>query len=40
VIGTRGRGGLQHRLLGSVTDYVVTHAAVPVHVVPEPDRDE
>lgn len=34
VLGARGRGGLVHRLLGSVTDYVVTHAAVPVHVVP------
>lgn len=34
VMGTRGRGGLPRRLLGSVTDYVVTHAAVPVHVVP------
>ena len=34
VIGTRGRGGLPRRLLGSVTQYVVTHAEVPVHVVP------
>lgn len=34
VVGTRGRGGLPRRLLGSVTDYVVTHARVPVHVVP------
>lgn len=34
VMGTRGRGGLPRRLLGSVTDYVVTHADVPVHVVP------
>ena len=33
-MGTRGRGGLPDRLLGSVTDYVVTHADVPVHVVP------
>jgi nucleotide-binding universal stress UspA family protein len=40
VMGTRGRGGLQHRLLGSVTDYVVTHAAVPVHVVPTRDGPE
>lgn len=39
VMGTRGRGGLPHRLLGSVTNYVVTHAAVPVHVVPPADRD-
>ena len=34
VLGTRGRGGLPRRLLGSVTQYVVTHAEVPVHVVP------
>jgi len=34
VMGTRGRGGLPRRLLGSVTQYVVTHADVPVHVVP------
>lgn len=34
VMGTRGRGGLPHRLLGSVTDYIVTHADIPVHVVP------
>jgi len=34
VMGTRGRGGLPLRLLGSVTDYVVTHADVPIHVVP------
>lgn len=39
VMGTRGRGGLPDRLLGSVTDYVVTHASVPVHVVPPADRD-
>lgn len=39
VMGTRGRGGLPDRLLGSVTNYVVTHAAVPVHVVPPADED-
>lgn len=38
VIGTRGRGGLPRRLLGSVTQYVVTHAEVPVHVVPAAER--
>lgn len=37
VMGTRGRAGLPKRLLGSVTDYVVTHAEVPVHVVPATD---
>jgi nucleotide-binding universal stress UspA family protein len=39
VMGTRGRGGLSHRLLGSVTNYVVTHAAVPVHVVPPAEEN-
>ncbi|MDZ7701672.1 MAG: universal stress protein [Halobacteriales archaeon] len=37
VMGTRGRAGLPKRLLGSVTDYVVTHADVPVHVMPAAD---
>ncbi|MEF8775972.1 MAG: universal stress protein [Haloarculaceae archaeon] len=40
VMGSRGRGGLPRRLLGSVTNYVVTHATVPVHVVPPADSDE
>ena len=39
VMGTRGRGGLPQRLLGSVTNYVVTHATVPVHTVPPVDKD-
>jgi nucleotide-binding universal stress UspA family protein len=34
VMGTRGAGGLPRRVLGSVTTYVVSHADVPVHVVP------
>ena len=37
VMGTTGRGALERRLLGSVTEYVVTHANVPVHVVPASD---
>lgn len=40
VMGTRGRGGLPHRLFGSVTEYVVTHAEVPVHVVPAAPSDD
>lgn len=39
VMGTRGQGGLPRRLLGSVTGYVVTHATVPVHVVPASGGD-
>jgi nucleotide-binding universal stress UspA family protein len=33
VIGTRGRGGLSRRLLGSVTEQVVRLSNVPVHTV-------
>jgi nucleotide-binding universal stress UspA family protein len=40
VMGTRGESGLARRLLGSVTEYVVTHADVPVHVVPTADEGE
>lgn len=40
VMGTRGRGGLPRRLLGSVTNYVVTNATVPVHVVPPSEAEE
>jgi nucleotide-binding universal stress UspA family protein len=34
VIGTRGAGGLQHLLLGSVTEDVIRRSAVPVLAVP------
>jgi len=39
VMGTRGRGGLPRRLLGSVTSYVLAHSHVPVHVVPPADDE-
>ena len=34
VLGTHGRTGLAHAVLGSVAEHVVRHAAVPVLVVP------
>jgi nucleotide-binding universal stress UspA family protein len=34
VIGSHGRGGLHHLLVGSVTDQVMRHASGPVVVVP------
>lgn len=40
VMGTRGRGGLSHRLLGTVTNYVVTHAEIPVHVSPAVEEND
>lgn len=40
VMGTRGRGGLPRRLLGSTTNYLVTHADIPVHVVPPAGGEE
>jgi len=36
VVGERGRSGIAARLIGSVSDHVVRHAACPVIVVPGP----
>lgn len=34
VMGTHGRTGLMHLLLGSIAEYVVRHSKIPVMVVP------
>jgi nucleotide-binding universal stress UspA family protein len=40
VMGTHGRSGLEHLLLGSVTEKVIRHAGCPVLVVRSDDEDE
>lgn len=35
VIGTHGRTGLEHLLMGSVAEYIVRHSSIPVMVVPK-----
>jgi nucleotide-binding universal stress UspA family protein len=39
VVGTHGRTGLSHTVMGSTAEYIVRHATVPVLVVPM-DRSE
>jgi nucleotide-binding universal stress UspA family protein len=39
VLGTRGRTGIQHRLLGSVTERVIREADVPVMAVGPEESD-
>ena len=39
VVGTHGRTGLSHTVMGSTAEYIVRHATVPVLVVPM-DRTE
>lgn len=34
VIGTRGRTGLEHMLMGSTAEYIIRHSTIPVLVVP------
>ena len=38
VMGTRGQGALRRTILGSVSDYVVHHAGVPVTICPPPHK--
>jgi nucleotide-binding universal stress UspA family protein len=35
VMGTHGRTGLRHLLMGSIAEYVIRHSTIPVFVVPE-----
>ena len=39
VVGTHGRTGLSHTVIGSTAEYIIRHATVPVLVVPM-DRNE
>jgi nucleotide-binding universal stress UspA family protein len=39
VVGSRGRGGFRHLLLGSVSHAVVLHATCPVVVIPSDRHD-
>ena len=39
VVGTHGRKGLAHLLLGSTAEYLVRHAKVPVLVIPYEGKD-
>jgi nucleotide-binding universal stress UspA family protein len=40
VVGTHGRTGLSHLVLGSVAERIVQHASVPVVVIPRGGRAE
>lgn len=35
VMGTHGRTGLAHIMLGSVAEYVIKHSAIPVMIIPK-----
>ncbi|MCA9619996.1 MAG: universal stress protein [Myxococcales bacterium] len=39
VMGTHGRTGLAHALLGSVAEWVLRHVAIPVVTVPDPQHE-
>jgi nucleotide-binding universal stress UspA family protein len=40
VMGTHGRSGLEHLLLGSVTEKVIRHSTCPVLIVRDEDEDD
>ena len=39
VVGTHGRTGLSHTVIGSTAEYIIRHATIPVLVVPMDRRD-
>ncbi|NIG56883.1 universal stress protein [Chitinophaga sp. Cy-1792] len=39
VVGTHGRTGLDHMLIGSTAEYIIRHARIPVLVVPYNKED-
>lgn len=40
IMGSRGLGTVRRTFLGSVSDYVVHHAHIPVAVIPPPHNPE
>lgn len=38
LLGTHGRTGLKHLLLGSVAEKIVRHSLIPVYIIPTHDR--
>jgi nucleotide-binding universal stress UspA family protein len=39
VMGTHGRTGLSHMMLGSTAEYVVRHSSIPVLIVPQKNKN-
>jgi nucleotide-binding universal stress UspA family protein len=39
IMGTHGRTGIKHLLMGSVAEYVIRHSAIPVLVMPDAQKD-
>ena len=39
VVGTHGRTGLSHTVMGSTAEYIIRHATVPVLVIPMDRKD-
>ncbi len=39
IMGTHGRTGLNHLIMGSVAEFVIRHSKIPVLVMPETNKD-